>query len=136
MRDGNLVSECKIKEIVIASLPDKLEYYNGEQLDTTGMVVKAVRYDGSETEITDYIYDEYVSDNIKISYISSNEIYSTYLNVTIKVFDPAIELVDFTYTTSIGDNGITYYTLTGWKQTLNGEPSTEMVIPDIPFVIL
>ena len=32
------------------------------------------------------------------------------------------------------DNGT--YTLTGWLGTLNGEPSTEMVIPDNPKIIL
>lgn len=41
-------------------------------------------------------------------------------------------LIDFEYTKN--DNGT--YTLTAWKQTLNGEPSTEMVIPDNPKIIL
>ena len=41
-------------------------------------------------------------------------------------------LQDFTY----DDNGDGTYTLTGWKETYQGKPSTEMVIPDSPKVIL
>lgn len=41
-------------------------------------------------------------------------------------------LVDFEYTNN--DNGTA--TITGWKGTYNGEPSTELVIPDDPRIIL
>ena len=41
-------------------------------------------------------------------------------------------LQDFTY----DDNGDGTYTLTGWKETYQGKPSTEMVIPDSPKVII
>ena len=41
-------------------------------------------------------------------------------------------LIDFRYI----DNGNDTYSLVGWKKTLNGEPSTEMVIPDDSRIIL
>lgn len=41
-------------------------------------------------------------------------------------------LIDFDYTTN--ENGT--YTLTNWKQTLNGEESTELIIPEYPKIIL
>ena len=41
-------------------------------------------------------------------------------------------LQDFTY----DDNNDGTYTLTGWKETYQGKPSTEMIIPDSPKVIL
>lgn len=48
--------------------------------------------------------------------------------------DPELiaSLIDFEYT--VNDNGTV--TLTAWKQTLNGVPSTEMVIPDDSRIIL
>lgn len=41
------------------------------------------------------------------------------------VFDPDIELIDFTYYKHKN-----YYILTGWKGTYQGEPSTSCVMPD------
>ena len=46
--------------------------------------------------------------------------------------DFILKLIDFEYT----DNGDGTVTLTAWKQTLNGVPSTEMVIPDDNRIIL
>ena len=45
-------------------------------------------------------------------------------------------LIDFNgYTTTISDTEETY-TITGWKGTLNGVPSTEIVVPDNENIIL
>ena len=41
-------------------------------------------------------------------------------------------LIDFEYT----DNGDGTYTLTAWKGTKNGVPSTELVIPNMASIIL
>lgn len=49
-----------------------------------------------------------------------------------RLFYEAINLIDFEYT----KNNDGTYTLTAWKGTLNGEPSTELVIPDDPRIIL
>ena len=45
--------------------------------------------------------------------------------------DPFI-LIDFEYTA----NNDGTYTLTGWKETLNGEPSNEMIIPNNNKIVL
>ena len=41
-------------------------------------------------------------------------------------------LIDFEYV----NNGDGTYTLTAWKETLNGVPSTELVIPNMESIIL
>ena len=41
-------------------------------------------------------------------------------------------LVDFIYT----DNGDDTYTITDWKGTYNGEPSSSLIIPSDPRIIL
>jgi hypothetical protein len=60
--------------------------------------------------------------------------YNTQYNVYIYNGIPTIEdiLIDFNYTSH--DNGMV--TLTGWKQTLNGVSSYDMVIPNDPRIIL
>ena len=57
---------------------------------------------------------------------------TTELEVTVTEFDPAVVLVDFTYT----DNGNGTYTITGWKGTYNGEASSEMIVPNNAYVIV
>lgn len=47
-------------------------------------------------------------------------------------FDPTADLIDFSYY----DNGDETYTLTGWKETLYGNSSTELIIPDSNAIIL
>jgi hypothetical protein len=58
--------------------------------------------------------------------IDGEELFDTTLDLTVKDFDPVAILVDFDYT----DNGDGTYIITDWKQTLNGESSTELVIPN------
>ena len=69
---------------------------------------------------------------------TNNRYYNTSANIYIypvanvyKAKETAI-LQDFTY----DDNGDGTYTLTGWKETYQGKPSTEMVIPDSPNIII
>ena len=65
---------------------------------------------------------------------------NTYINGTIYPIlftvelDPALiaALIDFTYT----DNEDGTVTITGWKGTLNGVTSTELVVPDDSRIIL
>ncbi len=44
----------RVVSLSIESLPEKLEYRTGTDLDTTGLVVKAVDETGAEYEVTDY----------------------------------------------------------------------------------
>lgn len=136
MRDGNFITYCAIKNIEVTSMPSKTEYITGEYFDPTGMVVSAVAYDGTTKEIVDYILPESYLTNgttsIEISYIDAGLIYTANIPITVNEFDPSVVLIDFEYTAN--DNGT--YTITGWKETLNGEASTEMIIPNNGLIIV
>lgn len=134
MRNGNLVSTC-VPTLTVATNPTKMTYYDGDYLDTEGMVLTLTYDDGTTKEITEEITTTSVSmsNNVAtIEYIENGITISTTLEVTVVEFDPAIVLVDFNYT----DNGDGTYTITGWKQTLNGVASTEMVIPNNSKIIV
>lgn len=55
------VEAISVTSIAITSLPDKLEYLEGEELDTTGLELTAYYNNGTEEKVTDYIVDGYVS---------------------------------------------------------------------------
>lgn len=127
MKDGNLVSRSIVASIKVTTSPNKTEYIAGERFDSTGMIVTATCQDGSQINVTDYEYDIIVkSSNVMISYEEAGNTYTTTLQVDLTPYDAEAALIDFEYTAN-SDNT---YTITGWKGTLNGEPSTEMVVPD------
>ena len=132
MVNGSLVSYCATKSIEITTMPDKLSYMQGQKFDPTGMVVTAVAYDGGAREITNYTYsDDYFMDiatnvEFEISYNEGGNVFKAYVTINVTEFNPAVELVDFAYTT----NSDGTYTLTGWNGTTNGEPGTELIVPD------
>lgn len=132
MENGKLVSSCRCASIEVAKLPDKIEYLEGQTFEPTGMIITAIYEDGSKKEITEgFIYEPFVMSNeFIVTYIEYNEEYSTIVPLNLIKFNPEIHLIDFTYT--INEDGT--YTLTGWKQTLNGEASTEMIVPDSSLV--
>ena len=104
----------------VDTMPDKLAYFEGESFDPTGMVVSAVYNDGTSIPVTDYVYSDIVDGVVTITYLS----YSINIDITIKTVKDL--LVDFEYT----ENADGTYTITDWKKTLNGEPSTECIIPE------
>ena len=131
MRDGNLTIGLPIESIFVATPPTKIDYFDGDSFDTAGMVVMATTTNGASTEITNYTIQNSILFNgqtsIEIQYVDEYNItYTTSTPVSV------VSLVDFEYTTN--EDGT--YTITGWKQTLNGELSTEMIIPDSPLIIL
>lgn len=135
MRNGTLATTCAITSINITTNPTKMAYTAGDYIDTTGMVVSAACEDGTIREITEYTCDNYVTlDNpvFTITYTEGGVTYSTTLTVAVTAFDAAVVLVDFTYT----DNGDGTYTITDWKETYNGEASTEMIVPNNGCIIL
>lgn len=135
MRDGKFVSRCTVKEIEITQMPDKIEYAEGELLDTTGMVVTGICYDGNTLEITDYTYANeplVPGENlIEISYTEFGVTHTASITVNAEGFNPEVAFIDFEYT----DNGDKTYTLTDWKGTKNGEASTEIMIPDSSAIV-
>lgn len=125
MRNGQLTFRCKAISLEVTTMPSVTTYMNGSVFDPSGMVITATAQDGSRYEVTDYTYDKNVM--IGKNYITVYfEELSINIPVTINAFDPEILLIDFDYTS----NNDGTYTITGWKETLNGEPSTEMIIPD------
>lgn len=54
-------TELNFTSIVITAMPDKMVYHDGEELDESGMVVKAYYSDGSSEVITDYTVSGYTS---------------------------------------------------------------------------
>ena len=131
MDNGTLASYCAVASLTITTNPDKMIYYAGDYIDTTGMVVTATLEDGTTLELTNYTCDNYVTVENPVFKIVYDDV-SVDLTVTVKEFDPAFVLVDFTYT----DNGNGTYTITGWKGTYNGVTSTEMIVPNNAYIIV
>lgn len=135
LKDGALMLVLKAVSMEITTMPDKTSYVEGDNLDLTGMVVTLTRDDGSKEIIESYTCTETRTDSsltVVIEYTECGQTFTETLEFTVTPFDPAIQLVDFEYT----DNGDGTYTLTGWKQTLNGEASTEMIIPNNSLIVL
>ena len=133
MQNGSLVSFVKTDHIEIRTPPTKTDYTDTDIFDPTGMAIIAVSQDGSEKEISDYVYDKYVTveSNIHtIIYVEAGIEYTAEVFITTRTLEQA--LADFTYTTN--DDGS--YTITGWRGTLNGVTSTEMIFPNSNLVIL
>ena len=132
MREGNLVTYCAAESVEVTTMPDKTEYVDGDQFDTTGMVMSVVAQDGSNREVSGYKWSPEVLTTdttvVTVSYTEGNDTYTIEVPVTVK--SKADVLVDFTYT----DNGDGTYTITDWKGTYNGEPSTEIIIPDYSWI--
>ena len=133
MQNGNLVSRCKCDHIEVTVMPTKTVYIHGEKFDPEGMIITAVMEDGTKKIIEDYTYQECVMSNgVEVKYVEAGITYTANVPLTITEFDAATALIDFEYTTN--DDGT--YTITGWKETLNGVPSTEMIIPSNGLIIV
>ena len=134
MENSKLVSFCYCARIEVTKLPDKMDYLEGQALDATGMIITAICEDGSRRDITKDVNTDNLfvfSDNLTFTYTElDSEFTATIFGFNVTKFDPNIHLIDFTYTTN--EDGT--YTLTGWNQTLNGEASTEMIVPDSSLV--
>lgn len=113
----------------ITSMP-KIEYSVGEEFDPTGMELALFLNNSNphQVKITDYTYIVNEDDVCVISCSYNGQEYTVELQLT---FGNTL-LSDYEYV----DNGDGTYTIVGWNGTLNGEPSTEMVLPDDSSVIL
>lgn len=123
--DGNFITFRKYEKIELTKMPDKLSYVVGEKFDPTGMVITGTYSDGTSKEIIDFDYEEFVSEKTVMIYCVDGM-------GQIQIDLDSVELLDFVFTRNADGT----YTLTGWKGTLNCEPSTEMIIPDRDFIVL
>ena len=139
MMNGSLISEQLITGIEITTPPTKTEYVRGQKFDPSGMVVTAIKPDGSNFDLTDYVYQTepfmVVGENIEfeITYTKFGRTYkSSPILITVTEFVPEVELVDFGYNTNTDGS----YTLTSWRGTTDGTSSTELVVPDNTLIVV
>lgn len=121
IQDGNLVSYSRCVSIQVDKLPDKTSGY----FKPDGLIITAVCEDGTTREIDNYTLSNVINGVVTVTYIEfSKEFITTFNSDTYNI---ELALQDFEYI----ENEDGTFTLTAWKQTLNGESSTEMVIPDL-----
>lgn len=133
MNNGSLESHIKINSIEARQLPNKTDYTNDELFDPTGMIIYGIADDGSEIEIINYEYDRYVTTGSKVHEIRCHDSGIMH-TVEIPITTRSLEAALFDFNCVVDDNA--RYCLTGWKGTLNGEPSTRMLIPNSDMISL
>lgn len=134
MFNGNMVSYCRAESIEVTTPPNKIGYMEGDAIDTTGMVISAICQDGSKREISNYTYSPTImtadTTQLDIQYVECGQVYTTSTTISIKGI--ADLLADFTFTA----NSDGTYTITSWNETLDGQPSTEFIVPDSDRIIV
>ena len=95
----NVTVEKVVKSIEITTAPDKLTYFDGEAVDTTGMVVTATYENGDVEAVTDY--------TIEPETLSAGD---TSFTVVYQDKEAVVNLEDTVeYTVTIDPNGETIY---------------------------
>ena len=125
--------------ISVVKYPDKTSYYEGDYFEPDGIELELTFDDGS-TQIVSDVNDIIISSiPLKVTDTSATFKYSYYgvyyyitVPIAVNEFNKEFTLIDFNFI----DNGNDTYTLTEWKGTLNGIPSTELVIPNNSKIIL
>lgn len=107
------------QSIEVTQMPNKTSYFYGETFDPTGMVIIGTYENGDTEEITEYTYSEVTSEDFEIYCVDCD------MTVVIKLSVAPEILRDFEVQSEGND-----YCITGWRGTLNGQPSTEIIIPD------
>ena len=133
IRNGNLVSYPVASSIKMTSKPTKTKYLIGDPFIPDGMVIIANCIDGSTREVFNYTYDEFITEEnlsyFVITYTEGNNVFTVPVN-NLSLHD--FSLIDFNYTAN--DDGT--YTLTSWKGTYNGKPSTRIIVPNSELIII
>lgn len=132
--NNGVISTRLLPNTLLVNESTKTEFYDGDFVNLQDIILSLSYSNGQNEEIDDYsrlhISPSIVTKNdteLKISYLYKGaELLTTLLPINVVDFDPAVKLIDFNYT----DNQDGSYTITGWKQTLNGESSTEIIIPN------
>lgn len=124
---GKLITRCKVASISANVTGDV--FIDSDTI--TGITIYSILQDGTKTEITNYKItniDTTVTPNvIEFSYMDLDNIFTTSIST-----ESCLSLIDFEYI--IEENGT--YTLTEWKGTYNGKPSTEIIIPNSELINL
>lgn len=131
--NGEISTSCCATNMYIQTYPSKRTYLEGESLDLSDMVVCSTCENGEKKIINcyDVSYGHSIgTQTVTISYEECGTVYTDTFPITITSVIDA--LTDFDYTTN--DDGT--YTITAWKGTLNGEPSTEIVVPNSNKIII
>ena len=102
----------QVRRIKVTTLPEKMEYLDGETFDRAGMKVIAIYNDESRHEITDYTIEAphllTVDDNaITISYTKDGKTVRTTIYVDVTKTEDDLE-VDTTDLEKVVEDGITY----------------------------
>ena len=104
--------------------------FAGEPIDLSNLVVMATYEDGTVAEITEYTVSQSMVDDetiaVTITCVGTSNSYDVAVYQRFDQTTLSNLFIDFVYT----DNGNGTYTITDWKGTLNGQPSTEIVVPN------
>ena len=125
MRNGNFVTYCKTESIQINTFPQKMRYPIGSYINQEGMEVIAIGQNGQNNIIENYECSN-VQENgsVIITYNEAGNCYE--VSFQVEIISVEEDLIDFEWYEN--DDGT--YTLTEWKGTYNGEPSTKLIVPD------
>lgn len=108
----------------------------GEPINLNNLVVMATYEDGTVARMTKYtVTQSPVDDETIMVTITCAGMSNSYNVAVFRRFDQntlSNLFIDFVYT----DNGDGTYTIIDWKGTLNGQPSTEIVVPDSRQIIV
>lgn len=138
IENGKLNAYLKYKNIIYSG--DAITVMEGYPIDTSSIKLIAKYSDDTVVELDDVAenliptipFVRMYDNNVKAIYNFYGSEYEVYIPVDVIPFRPEEELIDFTYT----DNGDGTYTITDWKGTYQGEPSTKIILPNNNLIIL
>lgn len=124
------VPTVKVDSISITKLPERINYYDNENFDTTGMIVSATLSNGETTEIKNYTVTPsvitYPMDSVTVSFAD----YTTTLDITVEkeMRKASIsEVFDLVLGTKVMVDGV-YVGVT--RNSLTDETTQEMLVKD------
>ena len=139
IEQGKIYRLTKADGTIIYGIPDEIntktiyEHSKAEGWVEVGKMVEVAAELENYTVPTEVFTLVGSNQPIEITYKEFGRTYTAEpLFVNVAEFDPAVVLIDFQYTARADGT----YLLTGWNQTKNGEPSTELIIPDNTLIVL
>ena len=118
LRDAKarLGSPVEVRNLVLASVPDKIRYKAGETFDPTGMVVKVIYMDESEVELTsaEYSLDKTVlqagDESVTVSFTDGGKTYTIPVKVNVTAQEEKQPDVLATPTVTVSADGLASWT--------------------------